>query len=329
MHLWAAGICDDKGITSHASIEMKIFIVGCVRDAEDIVGWVYAYHLSLGIDGMIIIDDGSSDCTPWILKRLAESTGKIEIIRIDNNMYDQEKSISEAITCATKAGADIIVHLDSDEFYYSNTDFYQTLITNYPFCIRCNVKNFVQSRSVTTSSAIDCLSVSFRAPIMGSRLDAMERRCAFVNAEFPSKLIVPAKRDLVLAKGAHRATFQGYMERTTDIEILHLPLRSKLNLYQRAQWAIRRQLLAEQNDVSYQVYMFERMAKNGKLEEEWIFNSHNHGVMINGNLHFSMIYDARWRTCMLAAALYLNEFDPNLLDWMLSYNTSASKITRN
>src|ERR1039457_2632495 len=101
----------------HSSVPaaMKIFAVTLVRSEADIIAVTIRYHLQLGLDGLFVLDDASSDGTDKILERLAQGDDRIRWSRHEGE-YQQAELTTGLAQEALRAGADWIVPFDAEEF---------------------------------------------------------------------------------------------------------------------------------------------------------------------------------------------------------------------
>jgi hypothetical protein len=288
---------------------MKIFGLCCVRDAADIIGIVAAYHLAIGFDRLIVVDDGSSDGTSEIIGRLARKTRRIEVIRNESAAFDQASLTSAAADRATSQGADYLLPFDADEFYWFKYGLRSTLAPYVPDIIRVSVTNFVQSRAVQRASALSLLRARFRPWVRGGEasIEVPEGRCAFIEAPFISKLIAPALAGLKFDMGNHRVFgITAPERRAMDIEILHLPLRARTILAQRTENFEPRIAPMRNTDVfGWQSLYFKRCQERGTLEREWRANSQRHSALDVDGRSVPLIPDNRLRTCVLKALPFL------------------------
>ena len=97
---------------------MKIFGVTLVRSEADIIAVTIRYHLQLGLDGLFVLDNASSDGTDKILERLAQADDRIRWSRHEGE-YQQAELTTGLAREALRAGADWIVPFDADEFWYA------------------------------------------------------------------------------------------------------------------------------------------------------------------------------------------------------------------
>ena len=289
---------------------MKIVGICCVRNAADIIGVVCAYHISIGFDRLIVIDDGSTDGTTDILDRLARKTGRIELVLSRAAIFDQTALTNGAVALALRAGANYVAPFDADEFYVFKRDPRLTLASHHPHILRVPVVNFTQSRAVDRSWPFSMLLANYRAPAIQGDARALVRghHCAFVQAAFPSKAIAPAGADLQFAKGNHAALLSGAIEiAAPDIEILHLPLRSKRELVKRAvDYETRRAPMRMSQDDSWQSQYFRDCHERQELDCEWRANSHYRGEIDVYGKKFELIKDNRLRFCFVRAMRMLS-----------------------
>lgn len=92
---------------------MTTFAIGLVRDEEDIIG-ATAAHMLTQVDHVMVLDNNSIDSTRTILLDLG-----VEVIPDPEPGYFQSQKMSALAARAARAGADIVVPFDADEFIYS------------------------------------------------------------------------------------------------------------------------------------------------------------------------------------------------------------------
>jgi hypothetical protein len=90
-----------------------------VKNEMDIIESFIRYNLNI-VDGMIILDNFSTDNTLTIIKKLKEEGLAVFYIEDDDSNYSQDKKMTNLLNIAVdKFDADIILPLDVDEFITS------------------------------------------------------------------------------------------------------------------------------------------------------------------------------------------------------------------
>ncbi len=98
----------------------KIFSISMVKNEMDVIESFIRYHVNI-FDGMIILDNGSTDNTLKILNFLKNEGLPIFIFEDDNRDYNQAIKMNYLLLRAiNEFKADIIVPLDADEFLTSS-----------------------------------------------------------------------------------------------------------------------------------------------------------------------------------------------------------------
>jgi hypothetical protein len=88
-----------------------------VRDEEDIIGANLDYHLSQGVDLILVTDHASTDGTPEVLARYA-SRGQVRVDREEGASHDQVARVNRLLRKAAETHrADWVIHCDADEFW--------------------------------------------------------------------------------------------------------------------------------------------------------------------------------------------------------------------
>ncbi len=284
---------------------MKIFGLCCVRDAADIIGVTCTYHLAIGFERLIVVDDGSTDGTSEILRRLARWTGRIDVVRNETAPYDQGRLTSEAAARAVSQGADYIAPFDADEFFVFKGDARQVLAAFAPDVVRVQLINFVQSRGVERGTTLSLLRAAYRPWVRGgeAQTEVTERRCAFIEAPFASKVIAPARPGVGFDMGNHKVLgIEAPERKTLDVEVLHLPLRARAVFMQRtSDYEPRIAPMRKTRDFGWQSLYFKQCRERGELEREWRANSQRRGALDVDGQAVPLIRDNRFRLCVLKA----------------------------
>lgn len=95
---------------------MKLVTVSMIRNDSDIVEAFVRHHLSL-VDHLVILDHGSTDATPAILRSLQAEGLPITLLHDPSLSFQQGPRITELARQAfARLGADVVFPLDADEF---------------------------------------------------------------------------------------------------------------------------------------------------------------------------------------------------------------------
>ena len=98
----------------------KIFSVTMVKNEMDIIESFIRYNINI-LDGMIILDNHSTDSTLSIIKCLKKEGFPVFYIEDEDIKFQQDKKMSQLLKIAIdEFDADIIITLDADEFITSN-----------------------------------------------------------------------------------------------------------------------------------------------------------------------------------------------------------------
>lgn len=101
---------------------MKLIMTLLVRDEQDILAANIDYHLSQGVDFIIVTDNLSADSTPDILADY-QRQGVVQVITETRDDYSQHEWVTRmARIAATEHGADWVINNDADEFWWPLAD---------------------------------------------------------------------------------------------------------------------------------------------------------------------------------------------------------------
>jgi len=97
----------------------KIFSISMVKNEKDIIESFIRYHIKI-FDGMLILDNGSTDGTIDIVMKIAQEGLPVYLIYDDNPSYIQSVITTKLLYKAIKKySPDFIFPLDADEFIFS------------------------------------------------------------------------------------------------------------------------------------------------------------------------------------------------------------------
>jgi hypothetical protein len=255
------------------------FGISVVRNEVDVVRVSVLHHLWLGLERILVIDNGSSDGTGRVLADLARTHPVAW--RRDESEFDQSGMLTTLAREAWRAGATWIVPFDADEFWWSRRrPFLDILATSTGAAIRAPVRNFIQRRGRTAPSARGLLSMTRRTaePVQPAERcrDLVEARAiAFVEILYPPKIVSRASATLEIGPGNHGVGgLAGQVEDSAEIVCLHAPLRSRRTLEAKAEHGSRVESGGFPPADAWHVRRWLRLSREGALAREWDANSY-------------------------------------------------------
>ena len=230
----------------------------------------------VGVDGVIVTDNDSTDRTPDALARLAARDDRVRI-RHAAGGYRQAEVMTEMFREATAEGADWVVPGDADEFLAirSGTTIHDVLerAPHDTAALQVQVHNMVQSRSVHAEGPGAIATMRHRARKVGSTENARELVAGglpYVRIAYPAKLILRADPAVSLNQGQHSANdFTGAITPSDEIAILHAPIRARRDLETRVEHAKR---LGDDPTKSWHLRRLRDFGPD-ELDREWKLNS--------------------------------------------------------
>ena len=122
----------------------KLIMTLLVKNEEDMLEKNIQFHKAMGVDGFIITDNNSTDCTLDIIRKYQEKGWILEYIEETGTNYQQKKWVDRMVWIAKrKYHADWIINADADEFWYPASG----NLKNFLSTTKANVIN-VKPRSV-------------------------------------------------------------------------------------------------------------------------------------------------------------------------------------
>jgi len=196
---------------------MNLFMTLLVRDEEDIVAANLLYHLSRGVDHIIVTNNRSVDGTREILQEF-ERAGQITLIDEEEDDFSQFRWVTRMARLAQKMGADWVINNDADEMWWPVEGDLKSVLAAVPPAYGC-VK-------VQRMNALPLRSLS------GHPFEAMRfRDVQSVNGlgqRLPPKVAHRAAADVCVQQGNHCALAPslGPSVASSRIVISHFPYRS-------------------------------------------------------------------------------------------------------
>jgi hypothetical protein len=283
---------------------MKLAAIMMVRNEASILAVNLAYHRSLGVDEFWIVDNGSRDRTTDVLATAERSQGNIRWRSEPGLLHLGEAKTSIAAE-ATKAGADWILPIDADEFWWSDDGALRSTLTEARTlgAFVCGVDNFVQQRSVSRDGPASLMTMVYRAEPVGTMEGARElvetRAIAFVEMVYPPKQILRASGDLIIDVGNHAAkNLAGAAEHTSAVRVLHAPIRARSVLVKRTEQGRRAAAVHPNPNTSWHLRRWARLDDEGSLSDDWRANSQRFGRLHVGGVSRRLIRDLRLRSAI-------------------------------
>ena len=275
--------------------------ISMVRNAVDIVRVNVLHHLSLGLDGVILVDNMSTDGTDRVLEELSRRDSRVRWSREDGP-HPQARVFTRLAREAYHEGVDWVLPIDVDEFWHVRRGNLKGVLSkSESVAIRVQVINFVQRRSQLESTPDALLHMTWRVPQpVGSPEEAADLvasgQIAHVEARYPAKWIVRPTATVEIAHGNHHlAGIVGGLEDSDEIVCLHATLRSRAALYAKAIHGQRVEEAGGKPGESWHVRRFRQLADEDRMEREWAANSYEDGFLDVFGVRHPVVYDPTLR----------------------------------
>jgi hypothetical protein len=221
---------------------MKVAATTIARNAADILPLVLHHHFAEGVDAFHVIDDCSTDETPYLLERLSSAGVPVvwqrrEVTPGQPELPFDERQLAMADELASQAagaGASWIVTTDADEFWHVPGGLVRFLDSRTEVdAVSFELVNFVQWRHAPTGDLASLRTMVARpsTPIRKgayNRLDPASAPPWIVRR--PTRKTI-ARAGVRLSRGAHSALDpEATVETSAEGACLHAPIRSRASL---------------------------------------------------------------------------------------------------
>jgi Glycosyl transferase family 2 len=282
---------------------VKIVAVMTMRNEVDIAAINLGYHRAAGVDEFRIVDNGSVDGTRELLETLASRHSWVTW-RSDPGPFRQSEMATELAREAARDGADWVIAIDADEFWWTANGSLRDALDTGAGALVCSVETFVQSARVVHDHEASLATMRYRSIPKGRAEDARRLveagEIAFVEMTYPPKLALRPTSSLVIHTGNHRASgFEGPELTTSELVVLHAPLRARDRLAHRAERGRRIATVHASPLTAWHIRRVAMLEDQRELEGEWAANSHRHGALNVGGVKHPLLRDDRLRSAVL------------------------------
>lgn len=231
-----------------------------VKNEVDIIETFIRYHVSI-LDGMVILDNGSTDGTLEIINNLIKEGLPIYMLFDDNPSFDQSAMTTKMLYASLgRFQLDYVLPIDVDEF----------LITNSNKPIRSELESQLRPDSLFFVSWVTYVPTEIDDMHELNPLKRITHR-RNIQHNYDEKVFVPAniasKESIIIRQGNHDIDSAGSKEtnrtRLKHINLAHIPIRSEGQAKSKylVGWLAN---LARDKQVLFDWYYYYNILKEGK-----------------------------------------------------------------
>jgi hypothetical protein len=288
-----------------------------VRNEVDVLAVNLAYHRALGIGECWVVDNGSSDGTVEVLRRVEQQMPGLHWSR-DLGPFRPGDMQTALARDAMRAGAEWVIPIDADEFWTTASGSLADVLDDTSAgALEAQVLNFVQDRRVRTARPRSLLTMTHRvAEPVGESVAVPQiyaKTLAFIEMRYPSKWVARTSAELTIEHGNHAVHgVAGPLTASSRITCLHAPLRSRAALDAKVEHGRRVIEAGFPEGQGWHVKRWQEIADGeGRpgLDAEWRANSQRGGGLdVYGTRH-GLVEDLRLRA---AVAPHIRRFPRRL-----------------
>lgn len=250
-----------------------------VRNEEHILATCIGHLLdTLRVDRVYVTDNGSTDGTPDLLRRIARRTDRV-VVDTDPGAFRHGEIVTALARRAMADGATWLLPTDADEFLWLRPGHALADLCRRDDIggYRVDLCNFLQARLIRRDwpGALGFMAVAAipTGSLPTDEAEVTAGKVPFVRITYPTKLLVRAAPALAIAFGNHDATgAAGPLVPLPEAEILHAPLRAFDRLHRRAEAGRRSYVTTPEPGQSWHIKRVAEMDA-AALEREWQENS--------------------------------------------------------
>lgn len=276
-----------------------------VHNEANIIRVNILYHLSIGFDRLLIVDNDSTDGTDRILRDLGRDP-RVRWTR-DAGPFRQGEVFAQLAREAFHEGADWVAPLDADDFWYARRGSLRHVLEKTSASVlRVKHVDFVQRREQHEHSYDELLYMTRRVPEPVTLHCCHQslfrsKQISYIQLARAPKMICRPSRTISMSIGAHQVSgVDGPTLETSEIILMHAPLRSLAHLETRAASASRRGSLKEPNTSGpgWPARRWRTLQEKGTLKQEWAANSYESDSLdVYGECHL-LIFDPTLRNAV-------------------------------
>jgi len=266
-------------------MKKRIFSISMIKNEADIIETFIRYHIDF-LDGMVILDNGSTDRTAEIILKLAEEDLPVYLVFDDNPSYEQADITTELLYTTIKShNPDYVIPLDVDEFLTTDSD----------KSVRQEIEDTLNDNTLYYLSWITYVPTE-KDDI--SELNILKRITHRRKFQFnhDQKIIfhtsIPKKYDVLITQGNHdlliRQGIRINKSNLLNFHLAHYPLRSIGQVKSKflVGWLAN---LARKEQVLFDWYYFYNIIKNNDIDMKYLKQMASCYNVLDRNLEIKII----------------------------------------